>query len=387
MSRPVTEVSIVDDAFTETAHLQAWLKLGYRLALNAPTRCSLDLALNDPKIDLALPQRYIRIMRDDVDVWLGRIQMLGWMDDETSSGSNVYPLDAWDMMAELGGRTLPRPVGMDFNKRAGPADDILKEYAYYEAGAGAIADRRINGLTVDAATSAVVYATKLWLGGTLLEHLQRIAQECNFYFGLVPTYAVGGALSGMELRTAYPLWGADRTKGQAGEIVLSRDNVNLSSIAYKLDLTGHINHVYVAGPGEDQRQLVVEVDNRTAMTTRLGFDPGRRERWITSDNITVAGLTADGEDFLAQNEPVEVLTCAVLPGVIGPEHLGCKITNFDYRYGRVVQKNSIITALNIAIDEKGVETITPELTVVDDAAVTAFYYFDEAYFDEAYFSS
>jgi hypothetical protein len=349
---------VLDASFTEVAYLESWLKLRYRLALNEPTRCALDLALDDPKIAQCSAMRYLRVLRDSVNVWLGRVQMSGWMHDEANAASNTYPLDAWDMIAELGGRTLPRPAGMDFNERTGPADDVLKAYVYYEAGAGAIAARRVNGLTVAADLGAVANVTKLWLGGTLLEHMQRLGKERSFYWGLVPTYAVGGALTGMEYRTAYPLWGLDKSKGNAGEIVLAEDNHNIKTVAYKFDLTDHVNHVYVAGPGEDRNQQVVEAEDAAAVAAY-----GRREAWITSDNITTAGLTEDGETYLAQHRAVEQLIAVVLPGVIGPEHLGYKVTVFDHRYGRTEQQDCVITAINVSVGDDGVETLTPELTV------------------------
>jgi hypothetical protein len=364
MSSPLYEVSILDDTFTEDAYLESVLKLSCRIALNEPTRCAVDLAMDDPKIADCPPMSYIRVMRDSVDLWLGRIQSVGWMDDESNRSSDTYPLDAWDMIAELGTRTLPRPAGMDFNERTGPADDVVKAYVYNEAGPGADVARQINGLTVAVDAGAVGSVTKLWLGGTLLEHVQRLGNEMNFYWGLVPTYAVGGALTGMEFRTAYILWGTDRSKGNPAEIVLAQDNHNVKSIAYKLDLSAHRNHVYVCGPGEDQAQLVVEVDNRAAMALRLGFDPGRREEWTTSDNLTPEGLTADGESYLAQREPVEQLTAVCLPGVIGPGNLGDKITVFDHRYGRSVQKDVVITAISFRLDDSGIETVEPEMVVV-----------------------
>ena len=352
------EVTIVNDAFSEVAYLESWLSLTYRLAINAPTRCAVDLGMDDPKLDLAAPMRYVRVTRNGADVWLGRIQAVGWLDDDENRSSNTYPLDAWDMMAELGGRTLPRPTGMDFNERTGPADDVLKAYVYNEAGAGAIVARRINGLTVAADASLAPAVTKLWLGGTLLEHLQRLGTEQGVYFGLVPTYGVGGALSGMEFRTAYPLRGDDLSAGHAGEIVLAQDNHNVKTVAYKLDLTNHVNHVYVAGPGEDHAQLVREVEDAAAIAAY-----GRREAWVTSDNITEAGLDADGAQYLAEHAPVEVLEALVLPDVLGPSNLGDKITVYDHRYGRTVQKTCVITAMTFSIGADGVETVTPEMVV------------------------
>jgi len=359
MATTVHDVTVLDDTFTELAYLESWLTLRYRLALNEPTHCALDLALDDPKVASCTPMRYLRVLRNGVDVWLGRIQTAGWMDDEENAASNVYPLDAWDMIAELGTRTLPRPAGMDFNERTGPADDLAKAYVYYEAGAGAIGARRVNGLTVAVDASAVANVTKLWLGGTLLEHLQRVAKEQSFYWGLAPTYAVGGALTGMEFRTAYPLWGSDLSKGKAGEIVLAQDNHNIKSIAYKVDLSDHVNHIYVAGPGEDRNQLVREVEDAAAVAAY-----GRREAWITSDNITEAGLDADGAQYLAQHQVVEQLIAVVLPGVLTPAHLGYKITVFDHRYGRTEQQDCVITAINVSVGSDGVEVLTPELTVV-----------------------
>lgn len=359
MATVLHEITVLDDTFTELAYLESWLSLRYRLALNAPASCSVDLGMNDAKIDTCAPMRYLRVMRDGLDVWLGRIQSLGWLDDDANKSSNTYPLDAWDMIAELGGRTLPRPTGMDFNERTGPADDVVKAYVYNEAGAGAIAARRVNGLTVAVDAGAVANVTKLWLGGTLLEHIQRLAAERAFYWGLVPTYDLSGNLSGMEFRTAYPFWGSDLRKGNAGELVLAQDNHNIATLAYKLDLRTHVNHVYVAGPGEDRNQLVREVEDAAAVALY-----GRREAWITSDNITEAGLDADGENYLAQHKAVEVLEATTLPGVITPSNLGDVITIFDHRYGRTVQKDGVITAIEVGIGADGVETVTPEVTVL-----------------------
>ena len=80
--------------------------------------------------------------------------------------------------------------------------------------------------------------------------------------------------------------------------------------------------------------------------------------------ITAAGLDADGNAYLAAHLPSEMLTVVALPGVLGPANLGQKISIWDHRYDRTVEKNVIITGMEIMVDSAGHETITPTLRVV-----------------------
>jgi len=350
------QVWMLDGSYNKVAYLHRWQRLRYRIGLNQLCEATVDLPADDPKIaDLALMQRLL-IRRDGALIWSGLLEGESFGISEQAPQGDVYALDARDLTAYLLWRTIERPSGADYDQRSGPADDVAKAYVYYHAGAGAATARQFSDLTVQGNASAAGTVTKLWVGGTLLEHLQRLAAEKSFWWRMVP-----GA-TGVEFRTAYPLWGVDRTRGNGAneELVMTLDRRNVLALSYRKDLLDHCNHFYMGGAGEGRDQLMVEQADSAAVAAY-----GRREMWVPATQyVTAAGLQAEGDRRIKEYRPYEAMSVAPKPGAIAPANLGDQVTILERRYGRTFEFDGVITAIAFTVTPDGVERVEPEVTAV-----------------------
>lgn len=344
---------LCSDAYARSVYVNRWLSLRYRVALNDVGSASLNLPIDNDRIaSIALMQRLL-IYRDGTLVYGGMLQDEGWALSEAAPAQDMYVLDAFDHAAYLNWRTIPRPVGQHFDTVTGAADDVAKSFVRRHLGATAIAARQFTDVTVQADAGAAGSTSRNWVGGTLLEHLQRLAEGKTFCWRFVPS------ATGAEFRTAYPLWGLDRSKGNGAnvELVFSRDRKNVAQMTYKKALSGHYNYMYMAGGGEGKDQVMVEHEDATA---RAAYK--RREWWVSATNYTVtANLQDEGDSQIAAMKAVEEMTVIPRPGILTPANLGDKCTIFERRYGRVFEKDMIITAITFTVGNDGVEHAEPEM--------------------------
>lgn len=345
------QVKVLGDDYSLVAWLDRWLRLHYRLELCAMTAARLDLAANDAKIADCDLGRRLHLVRDGQPVWGGLLQSEAW--EVGGWQESPYALDATSYECYLQWRVVERMPNDDFWRATDHADDVAKHLVRTQCGALAAPARQYPDLSVQADTHAAPQMTKLWVGGTVLEHCQRIAAERGFWWRVAP-----GA-TGCEFQTAYPLWGTDRRKGNGvnDELVFAFDRGNVSRMSYKRDLIEHYNYVYMGGAGEGKDQLMEEVADTAAVTAWR-----RRELWQPATNYTTAaGLQAEGQRVLAEHKPVELMEVQPVVGTLSPANLGDLCTVFERRYGRVFRFDAMITAMSIKVDKDGVERITPEL--------------------------
>lgn len=350
------QVILCDDTYAKQAYLDKWQRIGYAVALNAMCGAQIDLSADDDKISsIALMQR-LRIVRDGVDVFGGLLSAEGWTIGESAPAGDLYTLDALDHAVYLDWRTIPRPAGEHFDTVTDNADDVAKSFVRRHVGSSASAGRPFTDVTVQADAAAAGSTSRNWVGGTLLEHLQTLAASKSFYWRFVP-----GA-TGAEFKTAYPLWGLDRSRGNGvnDELVFSLDRRNVRSISYRKDLLGHYNHMYMAGAGEGKDQVVVERANSTYVTAYK-----RRERWISATQYTAtADLQDEGDAQIAGMRPLETMAVIPWPGVLTPANLGDKCTVYESRYGRTFEFTAIIVAISFEVTPDGIEVATPEMVAV-----------------------
>jgi hypothetical protein len=361
------QVSVLDTSFVEVALLQP-IRTHYARVLNALSSCSLDLTANDAKIVDCTYMRYIRVKRDGVIVWGGRIDDDAWVDsgDPDEEATKLYALDALGPEHYLTWRTIPRPAGVDFDTRTGAADDVVKEYVRHHAGVDAGAGRPFADVFVQADASAVGTVTQNLVGSTVYDHINTIANTPTvnygpFWWGFVPHYTAL-VFDGFEFRTAYPLWGLDRTQGNGvnEELILSRSAGTVQRVAYKGGGGDHRNVAYCYGTGTGSAQV-----SRTRSTAGDIAAWGRRELWVDAGNYTTnAELDAEGDRVLYEKRARVSLTAEVLPGVLSLSNLGDKCTISTNRYGRTVTAAAVITALAVDVGVDGIETITPTMVTV-----------------------
>jgi hypothetical protein len=350
------QVWILNDDYSPLALLTRWTKLQYRVALNDVSGASIELMANDPKLeDIGLMKR-LRIVRDGVDVWGGILLNMAWTVAQDAPAGDTYALDALDHAVYAAWRTIPRPSGEHFDTVTGHADDVAKSFVRRHLGSSAASERRFSDLTVAADAGAAESTSRSWVGGTVLEHLQRLAEGKAFYWRFVPS------ATGVEFRTAYPLWGLDRTQGNGvnSELIFSLDRGNVAELAYRKDLTEHYNTIYVAGAGEGKDQVVVTRANAPYVTAYK-----RREQWVSATSYTAtADLEDEGDRAIAEAKPVEVMSATPLAGAVTPANLGDKCTIRCVRYGRTFAMNAIIRAISFEVGADGVEYAKPEFVAI-----------------------
>lgn len=344
---------LLNEDYTRAVYLDRWLRLSYRLGLNQMCGASVDLAADDPKIeDIALMQRLL-VLRDGEVVFGGLIQNEAWRVSENAPRGDIYALDALDYTCYLDWRTIPRPSGQDYDFYEDHADDVAKAVVRAHAGSNAPPERRFSDLAVAADVHAVAPCQRSFVGNTLLEELIALSRLKKFYWRVVP------GLHGCTFTTYYPLAGVDRTKGNGvhDELVFALDRHNVQSMSYRKDLSNHYNTIYVAGPGEGKDQMVVERQNASYVSAYK-----RRERWVSASNYsTVAGLQGVGDQEIEAHKPVEVMHVVPSVGGLSPANLGDKVTIFARRYGRSFRMDAVITALEIEVNEDGIEHVAPEM--------------------------
>ena len=365
--QPTYQVSVLNTSFVEVALLQP-ITTHYVRALNGLTACSIDLKADDAKIVDCTYMRYIRITRDGVIVWVGRIDDDAWLDsgNPDEEAAKIYALDAWGPEHYLDWRTIPRPAGVDFDTRSGTADNVAKAYVRYHAGASAGTGRPFADLFVQADTSQVGTTTQNLVGSTLYDHINTIANTPTtnygpFWWGFVPHYTAT-VFDGFEFKTAYPLWGLDRTKGNGvnEELILSRSAGTVQRVSFKGGGADHRNVAYVYGSGTGAAQA-----SRTVTDAAMITAWGRREVWADAGNYTTnAELDAEGARVLYEKRARIYLTADVLPGVIDLDNLGDKCTIATNRYGRAISAPAVVTALNVTVGVDGIEIITPTVVTL-----------------------
>lgn len=349
------QILVLDNDYSLMAWLDQWLKLKYRLALNALAPATVDLAANDSRITDCAQGRRLHIARDGQPVWGGLLQGEAWGVNRWSE--SAYGLDAQSYECYLEYRTIERGADDDYWRASGAADDVAKRLVRSQCGSLAAEERRYIDLTVQADAGQCANVTKLWVGGTVLEHLQRLGSERAFWWRMVP------GTSGVQFATAYPWWGTDRRKGHGAdedELVFAFDRANVSQMNYRRDLSEHYNSIYMAGAGEGRDQLMELVLDDELVTAW-----GRREMWVAATNyVSAQGLRGEGARVLARQKPVEVMGITPMTGVLSPANLGDLCTVFDRRYGREFRFDALIVAMDFEVGADGVEWVRPELVAV-----------------------
>ncbi len=350
---PVYQLWLLDDGYAKLQLLEQWITLRYRVALNRREEATVTLPPGYSKIQYLDVMKRLRIVRDGSIVWGGIFQDEGWAITETAPSGDTVTWVASSTADYLAWRTTPRPAGQDYDSVTDHADDIAKDLVDRAMGPSAAAARQLADVSVAADLHACDSIPVQIVGGTLLDHLTALANGHGFWWRFTPGAA------GSTFTTAYPLWGADRTKGNGAneEMVFSLDRRNVLQMSYYRSTVDHANYVYVAGPGEGQDQEMTEVSDATAIA---GYK--RREVWLQASSASSeAEREALGEAELARRAVYERMDMAAQPGILTPANLGDQVTIFARRYGRTFDFDGVITAITFEVGPDGVEWATPEI--------------------------
>ena len=319
----------------------------------------LSVPANDEVIPFLPLMRRLVILRDGSPIWGGQLQFEAWADPPRAPEGTTYSVQGLDHAHYAQRRILKANDGTAYDEANDHADDDAKYYVRRNLGTSAAAARQMSDLTVDADLHQCTTVRKRWRGQQLLERLQALATEQGFYWRFVPT------MSGCTFTTRYPLWGADRSRGNGvnRECIFSFDRRNTLSMSYRGDVSEHYNFVYVAGEGEGAARLIVERSDATAIAT---YD--RREIWIDARNNQGAGTTQlqqEGDEALAKHKAQILLTAAPAVGTFKSIwDLGDKVSIRARKFSRDYSGQAIITSVAIEIGEDGVERAAPTMEAV-----------------------
>lgn len=259
------------------------------------------------------------------------------------------------------------------NKGPAPADDIIKEYVYENAGAGAVAgasplrlsDGVTAGLTVAADTSEAATIETGYPWNNLLDAIRSIG-EPNF----VDFEVVWGGESdplAFEFRTYYPQLGTDRRAGTANPFIFAPNLQNMMTPTLTKSRTDEITSVLVLGPGESVSRdtLLVVSDHSTASPwnlIELDVDASQEDRADAQQAIA--------DKTLYDKRPATSFNFAPLqtPSSTYAKHyfMGDLVTGAFKVGNRELQADVKIRALTITVNHEAGESLNLELEEVPE---------------------
>lgn len=190
-------------------------------------------------------------------------------------------------------------------KGPGPADDIIKEFVYENAGAGAtLGGGPVPGRVTAGVTPGLTIAPNLsqapmhesanaWQN--LLAAIAGMAGVHSVDFDVLRT----GAAT-FEFRTYYPRMGTDRTLGTSNPVVLAPTFGNATNLSRTLSRTEEVSSALVLGPGEGPLR-----DTTLRTSSHTGDSPWNliEEDINASNEDRAVALEQVGDDLLHEKRP------------------------------------------------------------------------------------
>lgn len=351
------QVWIENDDYSKSVLLNRYRSMRYRQVLNDIGYAEVEMHPDDAKVSYIDIMKRLRIIRNGITVFGGIVLRIGWEIPDVAPSQERWTFYALDQAVYADWRIVVPQSGYEHDERSGAADDVLKAYVYYHAGAGAASDRQFPDLTVEANEGAASYITYRARYDSLLNVLRKCAEAKGVDWRFVPQD------SGCEFQTAVP-WGVDRTKGNGvnTECVFSVDRRDFLGQSWVSDALGHYNYMYVAGQGAGVDRNVVERYNSGHIATYK-----RRERLVDARQLSLtSSLEARGDAEIAALAVIK--TATVKPraefwqATSGTTFdLGDKVTIYVHRHGSCWSYDGKIIALTVEVAEDGTETVTPDL--------------------------
>lgn len=337
--------------------LTDWSHLVYHLTLNRLGALEeLAIPANNWCIPFLALERRILVLADGAPEWGGRVQGEGWSLPATSPAGTSYAVRGLDHAHYAQRRILKADAGTAFDEANDHADDVAKYYVKRNLGSLAAPERQFADLAVEADRHECPVVRKRWRGEQMIDRLAALATEKQFYWRFVPTN------DGCEFRTRYPLWGADRSRGNGmnRECIFDIGRKTASAMEYEGDVAGHFNFFYVAGGGQEELRKIEEYSDTDAIAA---YD--RRELWVDARNSDDADLDDVGDEAKETHKASLVLSCTPAPGTYKKLWgLGDKASVRCYQYGREFEQEAVITSVKIGVGADGVVHPTPTMEIV-----------------------
>lgn len=307
---------LYDTTGAQVAIFDAWNSVYFFNRLSDYGYHTISIDGDDPRVGLFGVDSIIQIMRRDLAYnipWYqeylgfhrtGQIQV----SDRGNKLFSSYGRSVEDLLQRR--HILWRPgdivigLGYDGGAIAGSADDVMKAYVYYNAGAGALASsgRMVDGVTTGLSVAGNSSLAPAWSGArhyrNLLDVLHEISAAKSVDFSVE---WLGG--QNFQFRTYYPQKGVDRTgAGSAAPVSFSLEHANMSEPYATVSRMDEVTSVVVLGQGDGTQRIFVERHNSAEIITspwnRIEFaHDARNETTLAALNdLGDAHLLAHGAD-------------------------------------------------------------------------------------------
>lgn len=272
----------------------------------------------------------------------------------------VLEIRAVDANHLLSRRIVAAAAGSAAAKKTGAADDVIKQIARENLGTGAIAARRMYGVTVDNNFSLGPTITKAFAWQNLLMTCQEIcadaAQQTTpvyLYFDMVAPSA-----NSLSLRTFLGQRGMDRTRTTP----VGGDYGNLTEASTDYDTQDEITYVYCGGQGEGTARTIAEYGD----TARIALSPYNRiEAFVDARNTDDAtALPGEARAAVRAGRP----RFSFEGGLVS---VAGSVYGIDFNFGDKVRAQSDVDSFECRIDaikitvDRGGEKIDVKLWSAD----------------------
>lgn len=260
------------------------------------------------------------------------------------------------------------------NKGPAAADDIIKEYVYENAGAGAVAgasplrlsDGVTPGLTVAADTSEAATIETGYPWNNLLDAIRNIGEPNNVDFDVV----WGGPEDPLsfEFRTYYPQLGTDRRAGTANPMLFAPNLGNMMTPTLTRSRTDEITSVMVLGPGESvSRDTLLVTNSHTTDSPwnviELDVDASQEDRADAQAAIAAQTLYDKRPAVSFNFKPLQTPSATYAKQYF----LGDLVTGSFKVGGRELSADVKIRAITITLNNESGESLNIELEEVPEA--------------------
>lgn len=345
-------IYVRDPALSRVGQLDDFQKLDVILRFNDVGTWSLTMDGRAPLANLVGTAGYgIDVVRDDTTVVMsGPVRHRSYTRDGDELTLTVSGVDdnVWlkrRLAHPQPATAIPPYSSQEYDVRTGVASTVLRAYVDVNAGAGALAPRRVTGLTVD--TDPVIGSTVT--GRARWQELLALLQEL----------AIAGGNLGFRVRKSGTslLFQVYQPTDHTDTVVLSTEMGNVYGYTYESEVSS-ANYLYVGGGGEG-----------TARTIQEGSDSGDVIEWGRIEAFT------DQRDTTSTTELSQEITKALAESAgktgltVNPVDIDGTQFLVDYTLGdRVtyvvdgVSSTEVIREVQVSLTPDGPQQTVPTLS-------------------------
>lgn len=277
----------------------------------------------------------------------------------------TYSRGLVDLLDRRSVRYYADTAGSD--KGPAPADDVMKEYVYENAGAGAtLANGRLTaGVTVGLDVAVDTSEAADYSGANAYKNLLQTVRELGEPLSVDFDVVWGGEDDPITFTfvTYYPQLGTDRREGTADPMIFAVNLNNMENPSFTQQRTEEVTSCLVLGPGEGPLRDTLE---RTS--THIADSPWnvREQDQNASNEDTTAGLEAVGDGVLYEKRPAISVSFQPIQTAQAAYGVHYFLGDLVTAKGRRMEADVKIRAVTLNLSEEG-ETIGLELEEIPAA--------------------